>query len=507
MSVVTDPNREDDGREVAGFDFAGLFRESWLTVAKTVLAATAIVMIVGAVYLWWWQPVRRTWTLEFRPTFAGASDGEYPNGLTFGPSDISAGSVMQAVFQRNEIGQYCALDQFRSGFFVEQRSVEFELLDLEFQDRLGEARLTAVERERLQAEYRARRDALPLTYRIVFAMPSACAAMPGQVVSKALNDVLTTWADQSEAQRGVLNIQVQVLSSGSLDVGLDDDGSRLIRADLIRTALRRLEANVQEVELLPGASLVRLGEKRVTFSEVRTRLRDLVQARLEPLLIAAGRGLGRDSIAWVDEALTAAARDQQVAEGKAQTYLDALREYSGTPQTVAPGVGGPAPAGPSDVQTLMPQIDRTFIDRIIDMSGPNTSFRQEMTRLMMEANIDAVEHRANVSHYEHMAASLRRPGAEGMTPQVIDARLKEIVEEGKRLADQFNSLYDEFSRVSLRASAMMFQTDKPVASETLRSFSFRGYVLLVAGTFLLSLVISIAVCLVRRRLRAVPVAS
>jgi hypothetical protein len=159
------------------------------------------------------------------------------------------------------------------------------------------------------------------------------------------------------------------------------------------------------------------------------------------------------------------------------------------------------------VQTLMPQIDRTFIDRIIDMSGPNTSFRQEMTRLMMEANIDAVEHRANVSHYEHMAASLRRPGAEGMTPQVIDARLKEIVEEGKRLADQFNSLYDEFSRVSLRASAMMFQTDKPVASETLRSFSFRGYVLLVAGTFLLSLVISIAVCLVRRRLRAVPVAS
>lgn len=505
---MTDPNRGDEGREVAGFDFVGLFRESWHTVAKTVLAATAIAVILGGLYLWWWQPVRRTWTLEFRPTFAGAADGHYPNGLTFGPSDVSAASVMQAVFDRNEIQQYCTVDQFRSGFFVEQRSVEFELLDLEFQDRLGEARLTAVERERLQAEYRARRAALPLTYRIVFAMPSACAEMPGQVVTKALSDVLTAWAEQSESQRGVLDIQVQVLSPGSLDVGLDDAGSRLIRADLIRTALRRLEANVQEVELLPGASLIRLGDNRVTFAEVRTRLRDLVQARLEPLLIAAGRGLGRESIAWVDEALAAAARDQQVAEGKELAYRDALREYSGTPQTPAAGGTATPPAtAPSDVQTLMPQIDRTFIDRIIDMSGPNTSFRQEMTRLMMQANIDAVEHRANVSHYEHMAASLRRPGAEGMTPEVIDARLEEIVTEGKRLADEFNRLYDEFSRVSLRASAMMFQTDKPVASETLRAFSFRGYVVLVTATFLVSLVLTLAVCLVRRRLRAVPVTS
>ncbi len=476
------------------FDVLRVFDAHGGMIARITLVITSVVALGALLYLVWGQPTLRTVLLEFRPTFAGAAEGKYPNELPFGPGDITAGQVMDQVFDSNGIGQYCDRNAFKEAIFVEQKSAQLSLLDAEFQSRLSDARLNAVDREGIQQEYYARRKVLPLQYQLVFVMPRACERLPPVLVSKVLADVLAIWAQQSEARRGVLKMQVQVLTPNVLEVGLREDGARLIRADLIRTALRRLVANVQAVEERPGAALLRLGAEQVTFAEVRTKLGDLIQARLEPLIVLAGRGLGSASFSWVDEALAVATQQRDAAQGRAAEYLRALREYSGALQTPS---AAPAAAPSSDVQSLTPQIDRTFIDRIVEMSETNIEFRQELTRGIVEAGIVGVDHGARVAYYQHLAASLRDPRGGGLTAAEVDARLGAIINDGKALVKQFNDLYDEWSKVALRPSAEMYQVVSPVRTEVSRAYTTRSWLFTVMGTLLITLFASIVIFLLR----------
>lgn len=471
----------------------------------SVLAGVAVALLAamaGTAYLLFGQPVRRASVLEFRPTFSSIANGEYPNGLPFAATDVAAAPILDLVFDENLISEYCNREAFRGGFFVEQRSDQSAFLDAEYQARLSDARITPVERQRLQAEYEAKRAALPVQFRLVFVKPRPCAAMPQVVVTKAMTDVLTTWANESEARRGVLSHQVEVLTPAMLDIGEGIEGSRLLRADLLRTGLLRIVDNVDQVQEIPGASLVRMGPERVTFLEVRNKLLDLVRSRLEPLVATAGQSMAREAQAWVTETIAAAERDQQTAAGNAAANREALQLYSGMASARAAGVGPRAQAMPnSDVQTVSPTIDSTFIDRILEMSEANTSFRQDLTKSMVEASIVAVAAEERASYYRRLLQSLRSPSTSQLTAAEIDARLDAIVAQGKQLTAQFNDLYSEFSRVSLRAAAAMYQTDKPVTTEVSREFTPRELIMVVVGTFFVGLFLAFGYFVVRDRMR------
>jgi hypothetical protein len=235
------------------FDVLKALRDHRRVVVAVTGTVTLLVAALGAFYLWRWQPVRRASVLSFRPTFQGATAGTYPNGLPFASSDIAAAPILDLVFDKNTLQEYCSRDAFRGGFYVEQRSDQSAFLDAEYQARLADNRITAVERQALQAEYEAKRQALPIQYRLVFVRPRECSAIPHVVVAKALDDVLNTWAEESERKRGVLSLQVEVLTPSMLDVGQGPGMSRLLRADLTRSALLRIAANVRKVELWPVA--------------------------------------------------------------------------------------------------------------------------------------------------------------------------------------------------------------------------------------------------------------
>lgn len=470
------------------------------------VAAGLAFVVAGILYAW--QPRSRIASLDFRPTFAGASEGQYPNGLPFAASDITAASVLDSVYDANGIDQNCPRDVFKRGFFVEQQSAEYSFLEAEFQGRLADLRLTSVDRERLQAEYEAKRASIPLQFRLVFVAHDGCRAIPKTITAKALGEVLSVWAEQSESRRGVLKLQVAVLGPGVLDIGSANGGSSLVRADVIRSALRRIIANVREVEGLPGAGLVRVGDQRITLAEIRAKLEGLIQGRLEPLVVTAGRGLGAESRTWVREALATAVQEQSASENRVQAFREALRVYSGTP------VAGPSPSPRSqevaqgDVRT---QIDGSFIDRMLEMAEPNVVFRQELTSKMVDADMAAAESRARVAYYQHLGNALQGAGG-SLTEAAVEQALNEIVADGKGLVGQFNLLYDEWSMVSFRPSAGMFRISASVRDETTHTGRLLTIPLAAVAVFLIGLVGGLLIFLARdhyadRRLRRRPTAE
>ena len=217
-------------------------------------------------------------------------------------------------------------------------------------------------------------------------------------------------------------------------------------------------------------------------------------------MTSVGANRDPDSVHWVEDALATATSRQQVAQNRARASLDALREYSGVAPLPIPQRGESQKSqGAADVQSLTPQIDRTFIDRILEMSAPNAAFRQELTRAMVKASLEAVEYESVVNHYKQLLAALKSGGS-GASAADLGSRLNEIVTEGKDLTRQFDGLYDEWSRVAFRTGSAMYRTEMPATVQVVRSFTLMSYATAIARVFFVTLTLAVLGALVHTRL-------
>jgi len=398
------------------------------------------------------------------------------------------------------------VDVFQAGLSVQESSAGLQMLSSEYQARLSDARLTAVDRQRLQDEFAARRTALPREYRLTFIRPVECASLPQPMVLKAMSDVLEVWAVDSQERRGVLKMRVAVLSPEVFTIPDAANTALLVRSDLVRAAMVRVIQNIREVETLPGSELVRAGKVRVTFAETRLRLEDLMQARLDPLIGMAGRGFGRESVRWVTQALETASTQLRAAETRTEAYRQALREYSGVSTTPTAtsntgNTGTERSQSSSDVQALTPQIDRTFIEGIVALSATNTAFRQEITRDVIEASVEAVSRASVVEHYRNLLEAMKDVSGDSLTADEVGRRLTVITAEAKETTQLFNDIHDEFSRVAYRVGSALYRVEQPAQVTALRAFGLRSYAFLVFGVLLAAPVILALACLVLLHLR------
>ncbi len=499
---MTNPENQDQNDEILLGDLFRPLIHYRRLIWQGTIGATVIALLLGALYFFL-QPSAWSAGIGFRPVFEGADDGKYPNDLPFAPSDITDASVVAQVFAKNGLEQYCPVDFFRGGLSVQESSPALQFLSAEYQARLSDTRLTAVDRQRLQDEFVARREALPRAYQLMFVRPAECASAPQAVVLKAMSEVLETWAVESQARRGVLKIRSAVLSPEVFVLPDASSAALLVRADLVRAAIVRVIENISQVEKLPGAEMVRAGKVPVTFAEVRLRLEDLMQARLDPLIGIAGRGFGRESLRWVTQALETATTQLRAAESRAEAYRQALREYSGVSSTPTAnsGAANGRSQSSSDVQALTPQIDRTFIEGIVALSATNTEFRQEITRNVIEASIDTVSRASVVEHYRNLLAAMKDTSSDSLPADEVGKRLAAITAEAKDATQLFNDIYNEFSRVAFRAGSALYRVEQPAQVTALRAFSMRDFLLLVIGVFLGAPVILAMTCLVLFHLR------
>jgi len=458
------------------------------------VAAVILAMLLGTLYLFL-QPSSWSAALGFRPVFEGAEQGFYPNQTRFAVTDITATTVIDEVYEANAVAQYCQVDDFRAGFVIEESSPDLQFLRLEFLARLSDTRLTVIDRQRLQEEFAARRTSLSRRFELRFIRNADCATLPDQVITKSMSDVLNTWARQAQERRGVLKARVPVLGESVFNTSKNQDPSLLVQADLVRSAIDRVILSIAALQSEPGSDLIRVGEERLGLLEVRLRLEDLRQTRLDPLISNAGRGLGRASIQYVQQALDGATIRLTEAEKHAETYRQALREYVGTTPVQAASTSGAQAPRSGDVQMLAPQIDRTFIDGILDLSSENTAFRQELTRNSITYALEAATRAAAVEHYRRLLESMAAPADSSLSPEVVRKALADIVVEAREATRQFNLLYEEYSKVTFRPGPYLFRLTEPATVTMLRSFDVRDLGALVLGTLVAAPILLGALCL------------
>lgn len=454
-------------------------------------ATTGLAVFLGGAWLAVLQPARRTASVQFAVPFAEA----YPNGLPFSTSDIVAPSIAADVHRANEVSTYCGADDFRSGLFVEEHSFEMQALEAEFRLRLSEPRLTQIDRTRLMSEYAQRRGTLPTEYRLTFVVPERCKAMPDAIVEKILGETLATWARESETRRGVLAIGSGSVSPDFVSSVVGTGASLVVRGDLLRRGVLEAIDNVASLVRAPGANLVRSPDKGRSFLEVRADLESLLHSRIEPL-VASAVSVSADGSAWVRDALETAESRRAAHQASEEAYRSALREYSGGGAASAAVPGPRGSSTPADVGSLAPQIDSTFIDRLMQMAGVDAGYRRELTEGIVRAGLGVASSSVDVRYYQWLQGPRRvRPAEE------VRAELQAATGIAKGLITEVGALREHYTNVALRPQSALATVLSAPHLSRLVAFGRREYALLIASVLLGSLVLGVlgALALERRR--------
>jgi hypothetical protein len=466
-----------------------VLRHRGYVLLATLLATLIAVLVAGALYMR--QGHTRNASMVVRLVFPGAAFGAYPNGQPFVPADMISGDAVEAVATKNHLASYCPVDAFRSGLVVVSSPAELTALNSMFESRAADPRLSAADRQQVADEYSSRRATLPTTYDVRYVEPSACAGIPDAVLAKALPEIVEAWAARIQQVDGVTRFDAAVLTPAVFD----DDGvaatDLLVRAELLHARLVRVTANIRALEALPGAGQVGATKGRVTLAEVRGHLEDLMRTRLDPLIAEIGRN--PQSHAWLRQTLETETTEATAAEKRSETYYTALREYSrGTLATVPTGARTPtgavapptkpAPSVASGAATSAAvQVDRTLVDRIVDLSAASTAFRQELTREAVGASLEAVERRAAVARYQALLAGPSRDSAGHLAPPAIASALADIGAAAKKDTANFNEIYAELARVALQVGSNLYRIEVPLQISVVRTMSTARLVEAVVG--------------------------
>lgn len=468
-----------------------LRRYQRVLAAALVVAGLGYAIVVLGLYLW--LPRERFASLAFQLRFEGASLGRYPNDLKFSSADILADLVVQAVFERNQLGRFGRLQDFQENLFVVESNPELELLDAEYRSRLADTRISLVDRQRIEGDYRLKRLTLQkVEFVLMFRQAGSFDALPRTLVSKILHDTLNEWAKQAVERRGVLKYDIAFPAAARAQQELGGVTDVYAAVEALRQRALWVDRSIDRLAQIPGSSLVRVGEYR-SLADISNDLERTLRFYIEPL----NRELTTDpgAAALFRDALRAATLNRDESKRLLVGLQDSLRLYEQGPALGSGGATGPAhpaPANQAAAGAVAPQVSESFLDRIVQLSNRAASeeYRQKLTERILDQNRAVARLEKEAAFLTDLAGA---PSKSSNLPQAV-ARLRAAERQFEAVAAEAIAAYDQISQKNLAPATALFAASRPVGfrSESRLSASrvLLGGVLLLLAVF----VVGVAAC-------------
>lgn len=477
------------------------------------LIAVAVAYVIGAVALYLFSPAQRITSQRFRLDFRGAAEGKYPNGTKFSGTDIISTPILLKVYNDNHFERFTRFLGFSRAIFVLEANPEYERLAADYQGRLSDPRLSAIDRERIQREWEAKAASVAKNdYSLNWLRTRDTADVPESDVRKALSDILRDWADYASTEQHVSNYRVTVLSPEIISSGSANDDP-VIAIQVLRNKIHRIMDNVDELLAIPGAEL-RRSRDGMSLDEIRLRLEEIVRFRLEPLTGRLSRSGGSSTIQFMESQLAYDQRRLKGMQDNAEAIRQSLAAYSNNDRAMSPEPETAATSirsnqtPPRTGDTLMPQINETFLDRLVDLTSKanDISYRQKLVDDYRLASTSLIPAEQAVTYDQQVLTLLRSgnntPAPDGAVRNEITTSQAETVQ----LATRIKEIYDSLSRNLNPSNELYTLTAPPLAhiehSRSLGSLALYGVLLLA-----FALPVIVAFCLVHARIREEEIAQ
>ena len=430
-------------------------------------------------------PIQRTVSLPFRLQFAGSEEGNYPNGRKFSSGDVVVTPVLLQVYRNNDLKRYMSFDRFTHSIVVLEANSSLERLATEYRARLADPRLSPVDRERIEREFRDQRESLAKNeYTLTFLASSDTAQIPDNVIKKALVDVLATWSRMAIMEQHILTRNIALFSPTAVIPSKTlREHDALSRVMVLRTNATRVLLQIDELRKVPGMDLVR-SRGGLSLAELQIRLEQIVRYELEPLLTSSRAAtLATDpssAIAIVEIQKKYDERQLRAAQSRVDAIRQAVAVYTaqspppetprGTPQQPA-GEAGATP------ETLVPQVSDTFIDRVVALAqrSNDVEFRKRMAEDLRGAWTALIPLEQAVAFDTQVLAALTSGRAGGDRQQVaadiarIESEIQQVVTETQEILKRMTEMMNPSSEIYSLVPPTV-QTQRMVSMKNLAAY-------------------------------------
>jgi len=441
------------------------------------------------------RPSQQVAILDVRLHFTGVEKGEYPNGTPFSPQDIVATAVLQQVYDQNHLERFIKYNDFKSSFSVIENNQAIERLRRQYDVKLDDKRLSAVDRSAIEDEFEGKLKSMRTgEFNIVAMLGSGLTNWSRDLAGKVLNDVVNTWVVDSQS-RGVFKFDLNVYSKNvvtDLEKYQDD---YLVFIDRVRATITRVIKNIQSLEEISGARLVRVGERKISLGELEVALDDDLRFKIGALHTAIYTfGFYRNrplAESYIDDQLFRLDLDQNAGRARVKVIDDALSGYGasrqGSQRTEGPATqGGTGPGALLGGGTMIPQLGETFLNRVIELSSQNsdTAFRQELSRKTVSFGQDLVDVDRERKIYQRMKDAISdvnnqtRPNRAEVL-KWVEEQLHLLVPSLKETLEYVQLANDEISARALQPS-VVFSVVEPVRIENMTMISVFKLAALIA---------------------------
>lgn len=244
----------------------------WFQLGAIGLALSGLIL---AVAVWFTCPVTTISSIEISLDFQGAQQGKYSHGLPFSPEDLLDQSLLEKLYEKHQLKQWLDFNSFKNALSINQSGKALNELRREYESKLGNAKLTALERQNLEAEFQSRlKTATSSLYTISWTEYGRHARTPHRAVrQKVLEDLPLLWAETAISQKRVLLFPTSFPSL----VGWTPNGGAMVSdpTETVASLSRRMkivEKGLAVIELLPGAKQAALADG-TSLIDLQVRLR------------------------------------------------------------------------------------------------------------------------------------------------------------------------------------------------------------------------------------------
>jgi len=473
--------------------------------------AVGVVTLIASLLAFLWAPVERVGTMRFRLLFDGAALGRYPNGAPFSASEIVGAPVMTEVYEANDLQRFGSYGAFRSSVYILAANPDVDMLMYEYQGRLADLRLTPADRARIEEEFRSKRAALvDPVFSLNLRRRERLTTMPGELIEKVLNDALKTWARQAAAHKGAAVHNIPVLSKDILDRRIIETEDYLVAVDILRSKTTRVIKTIDTLYTLPGAHALRTGKDKISLAEIRSTLDDVVRFKLEPLLdLVRSQGVTknvRELRLYAHNQMFQLGLERERSQRLIVTLQESLNAYT-TQRLVGARDGTNTGGGSSNGPSIVPQLDQSFIDRLMAFStaAKDQEYRRALTDRILEESGRAANVQREAAYYEDLVETLSgtglREAGTAETVALITTRTAEAFDEVSNGIDQVSALYAELLAQNLNPSTTLYTATDPYTLTTTRTLLARTLVQYFVFVLAITLMVAAAGSLVHHSMK------
>jgi len=465
----------------------------YLRVILATVAGVVLVTFLVTMVMYVRAPKEQLASTGFRLTFDGVLEDRFANGLRFSVAEVVSTTVLSEVYAANDLQQYGSLEDFKEAMFVLQSNPELDLLSMEYQSKLGDLKLTAVDRARLEEEFRQKRLALKSpNYALHFRRLVGRFRVPSPLVNKAMLDTLSTWARHADQRKGAIRYDVPILSKNVLKKDFWTSEDFIVAADILRNTAAHILGSIEKITALPGAGATRIGDEQRSLEDVRTNLTDLVRFKIEPLIgVIRATGVSRN-VMGTDLYFASRGFEVQLARDEANSRIKTLQEALRGYQLRASEDGSGRVEGRAGAVT--PQISESFIDRLVTLADESKDaiFRQDLTRRIINEGIAVANLNRQADYYDALRkgfAATRRARNPEVEADVL-RRIADIFGDLEKSMDHVQAIYKQIAEQTLNPDTVMYSITSPYAEHTISSMPIRSAAVNVVIAFVAAIILA-----------------